>query len=144
MLDQHHTFAAALGASCCGSLRAGVRTECSGQALCCLGVPFLIVRGPVDQTRKGAPFGVGVHVQDRRSVGGCDRKRGWDLAFTPHVSLHGLSRGGFGGGCRQGLFGVIILFMSMIGKRRQRDATSAWKSSRKGRCASLVAIAVVF
>ena len=64
---------------------------------------------------------------------------------SPLMSLYTAFRGGgSGGGCRQGLFGVIILFMSMIGKRRQRDATSAWKSSRKGRCASLVAIAVVF
>ena len=32
----------------------------------------------------------------------------------------------------------------MIGERRQRDAKSGWNSSRRGRCASLLAIEIVF
>ena len=44
-----------------------------------------------DHTQKGTPHGVGVHVQDRHSGGGCDRKRGGkptrDLAFTPLTIL---------------------------------------------------------
>ena len=43
--------------SCCGPLRAGKRTKCSGQALNCLGVPFF-------NAEKGTPYGVGVHVDE--------------------------------------------------------------------------------
>ena len=37
--------------------------------LSCLGVPLFMVKRPVDQTQKGTPYGVGVHVQ---SGGGCE------------------------------------------------------------------------
>ena len=52
-----------------------------------------VVKRSVDQTQKGTPYGVGVHVQDRHSGGGCDRKRGGeltrDLALTPrdHIDI---------------------------------------------------------
>ena len=53
-----------------------------------LGVPFFMVTRPVDQTQKGTPCGVGVHVQNGHSGGGGDRKRGGELTralpFTPH------------------------------------------------------------
>ena len=39
-------------------------TECGGQALSCLRVPFFMVKRPVDQTQKGTPYGVGIHVQN--------------------------------------------------------------------------------
>ena len=37
-----------------------------------------MVKRPVAQTQRGTPHGVGVHVQNRHSGGGCDRKRGGD------------------------------------------------------------------
>ena len=59
--------------------RAGERTECSGQALNCLGVPFFTVKRPSCQTQKGTSHGVGVHV-DETSIAeedaiGCDPPR---------------------------------------------------------------------
>ena len=35
-----------------------------------------MVKRPSSQTQEGTPYGVGVHVEDRHSGGGRDRKRG--------------------------------------------------------------------
>ena len=52
------------------------------------GALFFMVKRPVDQTQKGTPYGVGVHVQNGLGGGGGDRKRGGELtralAFTRH------------------------------------------------------------
>ena len=54
------------------------------------GALFFMVKRPVDQTQKGTPYGVGVHVQAGHSGGG-DRKRGGELtrafAITPHSHI---------------------------------------------------------
>ena len=44
--------------------KTGEGTECSWQALICLGVPFSTVKRPNSQTQKGTPYGVGVHVDE--------------------------------------------------------------------------------
>ena len=68
-----------------------------------------MVKRSVDQTRKGTPYGVGVHVQNGHSGGGGDRKRGGELtrviAFTPdnHIDI-------FYGGFRHPFSGISIVF----------------------------------
>ena len=38
-------------------------------------MPFLMVKRPVNQTQKGTSGGVGVHMEDKHSGGGRDRRR---------------------------------------------------------------------
>ena len=63
-----------------------------------LGGAFFMVKRPVDQTQKGTPYGVGVHVQSGHSGGGGDRKRGGELsralAFTPNNHIYIFNAGG--------------------------------------------------
>ena len=55
--------------------------------------PFLMVKRPVQRTQSGSPYGVGVHVEDRHSGGGCDRKRGGELTREARsASLSALER----------------------------------------------------
>ena len=51
-----------------------------------------MVKRPVDQMQKGPAYGVGVHAQDRRSGGGCDRKRG--ISHSPPYDLIDIFHGG--------------------------------------------------
>ena len=52
------------------------------------GALFFMVKRPVDQTQKGTPYGVGVHVQNGHSGGGGDRKRGGELTRAFSFTLH--------------------------------------------------------
>ena len=52
-----------------------------------------MVKRPSSQTQKGTPYGVGVHVEDWHSGGGCDRKRGGELAVEERsASLSALEK----------------------------------------------------
>ena len=66
------------------------------------------MKRPDDQTQKGTPYGVGGHVEDRGSGGGCDRKRGGKLikgGLTPHDHIDI-----FYGGFRPPFSGISIVF----------------------------------
>ena len=52
-----------------------------------------MVKRPVNQKQKGAPYGVGVHGEERHRGAGCDRKRGGELTSEARsASLSALER----------------------------------------------------